>query len=148
MIMIACVDEKNGMLFHSRRQSQDKVLREDVARECGERNLYMNAYSYAMFGQDTGISLKVSEDFLNQAGDGDYCFVENQPFSYLRKKIEGVVLYQWNRRYPADTYFPLDFADGSWELERVEELKGYSHERITKEVYKSLPDDGNMGKEF
>ena len=32
MILIACVDDKFGMLFNRRRQSQDRMLRERVLR--------------------------------------------------------------------------------------------------------------------
>lgn len=31
MIVITCLDQKNGMMFNHRRQSQDSVLREHVA---------------------------------------------------------------------------------------------------------------------
>ena len=32
MIVITCLDQKNGMMFNHRRQSQDSVLREHVAK--------------------------------------------------------------------------------------------------------------------
>lgn len=34
MIVITCLDQKNGMMFNHRRQSQDSVLREHVAVGC------------------------------------------------------------------------------------------------------------------
>ena len=61
--------------------------------------------------------------------------MEDIPISGFEDEIRTVILYQWNRRYPADRYFPLELTDGSWELQRTEELKGSSHEKITKEVY-------------
>ena len=36
MIAVVCIDDKGGMLFNRRRQSQDRLLREDLLREAGE----------------------------------------------------------------------------------------------------------------
>ena len=48
MIAVVCVDDRNGMLFHHRRQSQDRLLREDLLSRCPGR-LWMNAYSAKLF---------------------------------------------------------------------------------------------------
>lgn len=177
MIVIACVDEKGGMMFHRRRQSQDRALREDVLRECKGKKLYMSSYSYGMFekearkkqeageggrcGNETvwvgeglresgeteirvGEGLResgeteiwVGEDFLGRVGKDEFCFVEGQDISGVQGQIHAVILYQWNRRYPADVYFGLDLAGEGWELEKREEFQGSSHERITKKVYR------------
>lgn len=135
MIVVICIDEKGGLMFHGRRQSQDRVLREDVLKECGNI-LHMNAYSAAMFGKDTGVSLRVSEDFMEEAGENEYCFVEDGKLDEYRDRIEAVILYRWNRKYPADVYFTWSLTGGGWELERIEELVGSSHDCITKEVYR------------
>lgn len=139
MIAIVCVDEKMGMLFHQRRQSQDRVLREDILQSCQGRILYMNAYSYKLFGGKGdgtgGCEIRVAEDFMALAGAGDYCFVENVDLAPWESELEGAVMYQWNRRYPADVYFPLNLADGSWERLEEAEFKGSSHDRITKTVF-------------
>ena len=34
MKLIVCIDEKKGMMFNHRRQSQDRVLRDDIRKEC------------------------------------------------------------------------------------------------------------------
>ncbi len=138
MILIVCVDEKKGMMFHHRRQSQDRILREDMIKQCRGKKLYMNEYSAAMFGECADESIIVSEDFLYQAGENDYCFVENQQISSFLVDINKMILYYWNRRYPADTYFTVDLEDGTWELEKRVEFTGSSHEKITKEVYKKV----------
>ncbi|MCI8299862.1 MAG: ribonuclease Z [Lachnospiraceae bacterium] len=138
MIVIICIDEKKGMMFHNRRQSQDRILREHIIKECKGRKLYMNPYSYHMFKQNQDASIVVSEHFLEQAGTEAYCFVENQNICHYLDKIQEIVLYQWNRHYPADTYFTVDLSDGNWDLVRTEEFKGSSHEKITREVYKKI----------
>ena len=43
-------------------------------------------------------------------------------------------LYKWNRDYPADFYFDIDYAN-DYKLETTLDFVGTSHEKITKEVY-------------
>ena len=138
MIIIACVDERNGMMFNRRRQSRDSAVCGDILRECGGKKLYMSTYSGKLFGDVEEKNIRISEDFLKEAEEEDFCFIEDIQISGFENKIRTVILYQWNRRYPADRYFLLDLSDGSWELQRTEELKGSSHEKITKEVYERV----------
>lgn len=133
MRIAVCVDDQNGMLFNRRRQSQDRLLREDLLREAGDRPLWINAYSARQFGP-LPPNVRTAEDFLEQAGPGEFCFVEDQDILPYQERIEGILIYRWNRRYPADTRFPLSLE--GWKLERREEFPGSSHERITKEVYR------------
>ena len=44
-----------------------------------------------------------------------------------------IILYKWNRVYPADFRFEVDLS--SWKLEESEEFAGLSHEKITRERY-------------
>jgi len=138
MIIIACVDKRNGMMFNCRRQSRDSAVCGDILRECGGKKLYMNAYSGKLFGDVEEKNIRISEDFLKEAEEEDFCFIEDIQIAGFENEIRTVILYQWNRRYPADRYFLLDLSDGSWELQRTEELKGSSHEKITKEVYERV----------
>ena len=138
MIIIACVDERNGMMFNRRRQSRDSAVCGDILRECGGKKLYMSAYSGKLFGDVQENDIRISEDFLKEAGEEDICFVEDIPISGFEDKIRTVILYQWNRRYPADRQFSLDLSDGSWELKRTEDFQGSSHEKVTKEVYERI----------
>lgn len=138
MIIIACVDKRNGIMFNCRRQSRDSAVCGDILRECGGKKLYMNAYSGKLFGDVEEKNIRISEDFLKEAEEEDFCFIEDIQIAGFENEIRTVILYQWNRRYPADRYFLLDLSDGSWELQRTEELKGSSHEKITKEVYERV----------
>lgn len=137
MIIIACVDEKNGMMFNRRRQSRDSAVCQDILRECRGKKLYMSAYSQALFAKTQGTN-RISDNFLNQAEESAACFIEDTKITGFEDRIQTVILYKWNRKYPADLYFPIDLSDGSWELRRTEEFKGSSHERITKEVYEKI----------
>lgn len=134
MIVILCIDDKNGMMFNRRRQSQDRVLREQVLRDTGKKSIWMNAYSAKQFADVNPSRLTVYEDFLEKAGEGEYCFVENLDLQSYHDRIEKVILYKWNRVYPADFWFQMDLS--GWNLEETEEFVGSSHEKITKETYK------------
>lgn len=138
MIVIACVDNNMGMLFNQRRQSQDKVLREKILQCCKGKKLWMNAYSYKQFeGQavNKDMTICVAEDFLNRAEAGDYCFVENTDVANCSDKIEQIIIYCWNRDYPADSYFTVLVHSKPWRLLSREDFCGSSHEKITEEVY-------------
>ena len=79
--------------------------------------------------------LLVAEDFLDRAQAGDFCFVEDRSPAPWLDRLEGLVLYRWNRRYPADAWLDVRPGPPGWTLARREEFSGHSHERITKEVY-------------
>lgn len=133
MILIVCIDDRGGMLFNHRRQSQDRLLREDLLREAAGACLLMNAYSAKQFGPDERIT--ITEDCLARAGEGDCCFVEDlDPLAYA-EKIEKVIVYRWNRTYPADFHFKIPLQDPGWKLRCTTEFSGSSHEKITKDVY-------------
>ena len=53
MIVITCLDQKNGMMFNHRRQSQDSVLREHVAKLVANVPLWMNHYSASQFDAES-----------------------------------------------------------------------------------------------
>ena len=146
MKVIVCVDDGNGMLFNKRRQSQDRVLRDDVQKMTAGQKLWMNAYSARQFQEGsqtgenvTGVSetaaLIVTEDFLRQAGENDFCFVENEKLLPYSDRITEVVVYRWNRSYPGDFHLDLDLKQ--WRLVQTTEFAGYSHEKITKEIYRN-----------
>lgn len=139
MKLIVCIDEKKGMMFNHRRQSQDRVLRDDIRKECQGSILRMNAYSAGLFEKDADVETMVqifsSEDFLAQASEDDCCFVEDQDISLWMEQADTVILYQWNRHYPADLYFTAELSEDTWQMERQEDFAGSSHEKITKTVY-------------
>lgn len=134
MIVIACLDDNGGMMFNQRRQSQDRYLRDRIVEMTGERSLWMNHYSAGQF--DTGIPhLNIDEGFLQEAVDGDFCFVENVPVAPYERWIEKVIIFRWNRTYPADQSFDLSLTPDHWRKVETSEFAGHSHELITMEVY-------------
>lgn len=134
MIIMAAVDDRMGMLFHNRRQSQDKVLREHILTLTEGKELWMNEYSAKQFA-GAEERLTVSEEFLAEAGPGAFCFVENVSLAEVLPRVERVVLFRWNRAYPGDFFFDLPLTDGSWKITQTEDFVGSSHECITMEVF-------------
>lgn len=134
MIIVVCLDDHNGMLFNRRRQSQDSCLRGRVLELCGEKLLWMNAYSAGQFSE-AAPNIRVAENFLEKAGAGEYCFVENTDMTAAAAWAEGLVIYRWNRTYPSDVKFPTELFSDKMRLVSTEDFAGSSHERITQEVY-------------
>lgn len=132
MILIACIDDRGGMLFNRRRQSRDRLLRQDLLTEAAGRPVWLSPYSLKQF-PDPPANLRPAEDFPQKAAAGELCFFEDLDPAPWLEAAEGLILYHWNRRYPADLYFPLPLK--GWTLVRQEEFPGSSHERITKEVF-------------
>ena len=133
MILIVCLDDKNGMAFNGRRQSQDARGRERLLALAGEAPLWMNAASAKLFGEAPNI--RVAEDFLEQAAPGEYAFAELPPLAPYARKAERIVALRWNRVYPADKKLDIPLKPGLWNLVKAEDFPGSSHETLTLEIY-------------
>lgn len=131
MIVVICVDDNGGIRFNHRRQSQDRLLREHLLQRTAGSRLWMNAYSAKQF--DPNGPFMVDEHCLDKAAPGEYCFVEDQDIVPYESNIESILLYKWNRIYPADQHFPLSLE--KWKLVAQVDFPGSSHEKITEEVY-------------
>lgn len=132
MKIIVCLDNKNGMLFNERRQSRDRMVIEDIMASHPREKIYMNSYSKSLFLKYPD-QMEVDENFLNKLSEDQVGFVENLSLELYKEKITSLIIYKWNRDYPADRY--LDVSLNEWELISTVEFAGYSHEQITKETY-------------
>ena len=133
MKIIVCLDNSDGMLFNNRRQSRDQKIIDDIENFIMDDFLFMTPFSWSLL-ENTNINLAVGDNFSNQDTD-DYCFVENQHLKVLEDKIDEIVIYKWNRNYPADFYFDIDYKK-DFKLIHSEDFEGNSHDLITKEIYK------------
>lgn len=134
MKIIVCLDENQGLLFNGRRQSRDRLVTEDILALCEGQRLYISEFSAPLFEGNLD-AVQVDEDFLSLAGEGAFCFAENQPLLPYLERIEAVIVYRWNRVYPADFYFDLSMDELGWRCVERRDFPGYSHEKITREVY-------------
>lgn len=133
MIVIIFLDDNEGMAFNHRRQSRDQAVKERIRQIALGKKLWMNPYSYKLYGDLYGVETVEAEDFLARAGNGELCLVETECLACVKPEIEKIIAFRWNRRYPAD--FRLDLELSGWRQEETREFSGVSHEKITEEMY-------------
>ncbi len=134
MIIIVCLDENEGMMFQGRRQSRDKAVSDRIQQICKGKKLWMNSYSYQLYGILEGAV--EDEEFIHKAGRGEFCLVENERLSTVRKNIEAMIVFWWNRSYPGDFRMDLDLSE--WNKVLVGEFPGNSHDKITEVCYRPV----------
>ena len=130
MNIIACIDDNKGQLFNGRRQSKDIQVISKILNITEGKNLLINSFSEKLFEEKAIVNV----DFLECAGEGDFCFIENVSASEYIEKINKVYLFKWNRKYPSDFTFDLEL-ENNFHLDSVEEFQGNSHELVTLEVW-------------
>ena len=130
MIGIGCLDLKNGMFFNNRRQSQDKLLRKDILQMTKNSKLWMTQYTREQFEREKNF-FAITENYFDEAGDEEYCFYEN--IHPVQSRMSRIIVYRWDKVYPAD--YRMKIRPEQFRLESTLEFQGYSHEKITKEVY-------------
>ena len=127
MTLYICLDDKNGLRFNRRRQSRDAVLLEDIRSQL-TGSLLVDPFSEKLI-REAGIPYvlppETAEDF----------FCEDVPEEALLEQCKKVVLYRWNRHYPADVRWDPDLEERGFSLTETMEFPGKSHEKITREVY-------------
>lgn len=128
MIVIAAVDDRFGMFFNHRRLSRDRVVTEKIKEIVGDGKLWVHPYSLDLFPD-----ARSAEDFLDKAGDDDFCFVENRPLRTYQGRVKRLYLFFWNRRYPSDLRFDLPLEP--FRCEKCTDFPGYSHDNITLEIF-------------
>ena len=91
-------------------------------------------YSEKLF-MEAGADYVAEESFLSSAGKKDTCFVEDRHLAEWAERIDELVIYRWNRRYPADLYLDISPEALGFSLRETAEWQGTSHEKITKEIF-------------
>ena len=132
MKLIFCIDDKKGMMFFGKRQSQDSVLREWIINHTSGNKLWMSSYSAKQFSDQT--NCVVDDNYISTAMVGDYCFVEDKGYSL--DNVSEIILCKWNRKYQADKVFDIDLKANGFKKVSSEDIKGSSHDKITIETYK------------
>ena len=135
MKLIVVVDDDNGMMFNQRRQSRDSALMERILQMSEGTILWINEYTKNQF-TDTPSYVHVSDVPLDEVSSGEFCFIENMRVAPYGDKIEELIIFHWNRKYPGN--MKLDFLPQAhgMKLVKSEDFKGSSHEKITMEVWK------------
>ncbi len=134
MTVIVCVDNSQGMLFNKRRQSKDKLLLEDVKRIIGSKEIIISPFSEKLF-ELYSFPYKAVESPLENRQQDDIVFIENFHLKEYIKDIDTLIIYRWNRDYPADFYLDIDIKKDGFKIKSRREFKGNSHDKITREDY-------------
>ena len=109
MKIFVCLDEKGGMMFNHHRQSRDRILMADMKTSVEASPLLVSPYSEKLV-REHGIPCSVHENLLSVSGSDDFCFVEDTDASDYADRIDTVIIYKWNKRYPADVFLKLDMS--------------------------------------
>jgi len=133
MKLIICIDEKNGMLFNNRRQSKDRVLISHIIEKTKNEKFWITSFSQDIFDVSISNNIVVDDKCFEKATMNEYCFIENLDVSSYIENVDEIILYNWNRHYPADLYFNIPLND--WKISSENEFKGSSHEKITEKIY-------------
>jgi hypothetical protein len=134
MRVIVCVEDRGGMSFNGRRVSRDRVVTADIIADMNGKTLLAEEYSKTLFSELDG-NVSYSQKLLEDATDEDICFVERQDLKPYTDKITALTVYRWNRTYPWDKGLDITPEDCGLHLVSTRDMEGYSHEKITKEVY-------------
>lgn len=133
MTLYFCLDDRNGMLFNHRRQSRDAAILEDI-RSRLEGELLIDPISRVLV-EPAEIPYHFAPEEITEPVQGSHFFAEyRQPGEWVNL-ASTVVLYRWNRHYPADQYFDIDLGAMGFVLSETADFPGTSHDTITREVY-------------
>ena len=127
MTLYICLDDRNGLRFNKRRQSRDAALLEDIRSQL-TGSLLIDGFSEKLI-REAEIPYVLPPE---TAGD---LFWEDVPTEEILENCEKVIIYRWNRHYPADVRWEPDLIPRGFHLEETSEFPGKSHEKITREVY-------------
>lgn len=133
MIICFCVSKNHGLMFNNRRVSSDINIIDDIIKmaQNEEKQVFMNLKSQKLFENYPGVHC--STDYISSAKEADgIIFAEEDIMNDISGNVEKVIIYNFNRNYPADV--TLDISAFNSPVEMVE-FVGNSHELITKYVY-------------
>lgn len=133
MNLIFCIDERNGLLFNHRRLSKDKFLINHICEYTKNATLWISTYSKSLFENSSLKSIKICDDMLQYASRNDFCFIEDISVNVNSISIDKIIIYNWNRKYPADTFFNINL--DKYEKVSEKDIIGFSHEKITEKIY-------------
>lgn len=129
--IIACVDNRMGLLFNGRRLSRDRAVREKIMSII-PNEIIMTPYSANQFENKYQEKITQTSEFTFQKDN--YYFIEaNEMIPW--EKVDTLLLFQWNRNYPADTFLLIPKGQ-TFVMKSSEDFDGSSH-FITMEVYQN-----------
>ena len=134
MTTFITVSDNGGRMFNRRRQTSDKSVISDVEKIVGDGYLYVSMYSAPLF-DESNISVIASSAPYESSAVGDFVFAEDVS-DVPKDRLSTLVIYRWNRSYPADTYLTFDPKNEGFTLISSLDFEGSSHKKITREIWK------------
>lgn len=125
MTAIITLDDKNGYTLFGKRLSRDREIIKDIEKDYSR--IYASEYSAVLF-RDSGIEA-VSPIPDPLPGDA-VLFLETEP---IPEEADTLIVYRWNKKYPSDRKYNPE--ENGWKRISSTDFSGYSHEKLTKEVY-------------
>lgn len=133
MTIYVCLDDRNGMLFNRRRQSRDSAVLADIRGELPDV-LTIDPFSEKLI-REAEIPYALAPEDLSSLPQQTHFFAETRNSEELLPLAEKLVIYRWNRHYPADVRWDQDPAEAGFTLAQSLDFPGNSHKNITREVY-------------
>ncbi|MEE3420705.1 MAG: ribonuclease Z [Lachnospiraceae bacterium] len=131
MKLILCLSDENGMMFNHRRESRDRVLIGRLLEVTGDGAICMKAYSVPLFPEGSSRVRKIED--ISQVGEEEYFFDEDTDPAAFSSEVNEILLYRWNRSYPADVKCTMEF--DAFSKTAAYDFAGSSHDCITEERY-------------
>lgn len=128
-------------MFNHRRVSRDAAVTGRILELAAEHGpLNITPYTLRLLPQESSPSCVVhicDHPAVEMKGT---CWLEDTVGELRPDAVDRLILFHWNRTYPADMLFDQEtfFSGGNWELASQEEFPGESHEKITMEVYQRV----------
>ena len=133
MTVIFCLDENKGMLFNNRRLSRDAMVFEDIKTYLSG-TLKINSFSEKLVAA-SGVNYEIFNNFVTNPDSESFYYIENISVKENLDKINRIIVYWWNRKYPSDTKLDFDPLECGYKSTSVYEFVGKSHEKITREIF-------------
>lgn len=125
-----CVDKENGRLLFGKRTSEDREVRKKLL-SMTER-ITVDEYTASQFREEDAPDVHSRLDVMEhpeKITEG-FAFLEKQD---IPPDADRIIIFNWNRKYPADRWF--DFSFSGWRKVKKEDFEGYSHPKITMEIW-------------
>lgn len=133
MTVIFCLDDNRGMLFNKRRLSRDAMVFEDIKTYL-KGALQINEFSEKLVAS-SGINYELFKNFVTKPDFETIYYIENISVKEHLDKIDRIIVYWWNRKYPSDIVLDFDPNEFGYNSTSIYEFSGKSHEKITREIF-------------
>ena len=125
-----------GMSFFGKRQSKDKLLIKRLLSHTEYERILTSEYSAPLFAEENDPRvLIVSKDGYASSTTNDICFFELEHITEYADRLDQIIIYKWNRKYPSDKKFPFLPKDKGFKLRSSVDFAGNSHDKITEEIW-------------